>query len=85
MDLSGLVFTHETHPLLIQIAHAYKATPVPEKEFLKELSGDNDPYQLDGHVNIRDLCKDIGVDYDERVKTDKETKEDKETTTSEVV
>ena len=81
MDLSGLVFTHETHPLLIQMAHAYKSTAVPNKEDLKELSGDTDPYQLDGHVNIRDLCSDIGVDYDERIKTDKGNTHDKEEVT----
>ena len=67
MDLSGLVFTADTHPLLMKMARAYKASAVPEKEYLKELSGDTDPYQLDGHGNIRDLCADIGLSYDDEL------------------
>ena len=65
MNLKNEKITSSTHPLLVQMIHAYQPSVIPTREELVELN--YEPYQLDGHVNIRDLCKDIGVNYDEAI------------------
>ena len=65
MNLKNEKITSKTHPLLVQMIHAYQSSVIPTREDLIEAN--YEPYQLDGHVNIRVLCQDIGINYDEAV------------------
>ena len=65
MNLKNEKITSKTHPLLVQMIHAYQPSVIPTRADLIEAN--YEPYQLDGHVNIRVLCQDIGINYDEAV------------------
>ena len=65
MDLSDTIIQADTHPLLMRLAHAYQPSIIPIPEDLKLLT--NVPHQIDGWLNLKDMCADMGVDYDEEM------------------
>ena len=68
-ELLPCYLTGDEHPFLISMVRAYRPhTAIPSRQELL-----TNEYQLINHCNIRDLCKDVGFDYDLRTKTNKDT------------
>ena len=65
MDMKKEVITSDTHPYLIKIIHAYQPTTIPAREDLM-LKNSKMP-QTTGWLNLKDLCEQMGVHYDEEI------------------
>ena len=68
-ELLPIIITPDVHPYAIRLSQAYRPhTPIPSRQELLETK-----YEPSSFFNLKDLCDDVGVDYDERMKTTKDT------------
>ena len=73
MNMKKEVITSDTHPYLIKIIHAYQPTEIPAREDLM-LKNSTMP-QTTGWLNLKDLCKQMGVQYDEEIERRRDVSE----------
>ena len=64
MDLSNYIITEDTPDALLPILFAYRPhTPIPSKQQMLQAR-----YELDGHLTMKALAKDVGVNLEDKVK-----------------
>ena len=58
-----------TNGYYVKLVQCYRPhSPIPSRQELLETK-----YEPNSFFNLKDLCDDVGVDYDERMKTTKDT------------